>query len=192
MKRSIAALAALACVGVASAQSSVSGSQATGAAYNSGISLANYFGGSTIPAATTSAQKVDHSGLPANVQLTAIAPPPSPRTCADTGFAGGGGNKSGGLTLAFGTGAEEGCDVGRDIEMVAWAFKLPVDSVEYKFAIQRLCSKKTIKASMDAAGEGRRCETAEQRQQRAEAVLSDRPQVALSSDPLIRARQLGQ
>lgn len=193
MQKIIIAAALCAVSFAAAAQPVTAGSESLSlaGANNQGVRVENQF--NTAAPSPMTHGVIDNKGIPANVQLTAIAPPPSPRTCADTGFSGGGGNKSGGITVAFGTGAEEGCDVGRDIEMVAWAFKLPPESVEYRFAIQRLCSKKSIRKSMEDAGEGARCQTAEQRQQRAEAILNDRPQVAqLSSDPLIRARQLGQ
>lgn len=192
MKRTIAAFAALALVGVASAQSSISGSQATGAAINSGVSMSNYFAGTSVPAFTGA--YVHQSGIPkpsANNQLTAIAPPPSPKTCADTGVSVGGGGRGGSALLAFGTGAEEGCDLVRDLEIVDWVLKLP-EGTTRSIALQRICDKKTIKTALTNAGQAKLCETTEQRQQRAEAILSDQPQVALSSDPLIRARQLGQ
>ncbi len=186
----------LAALGAASslafAQSSVSGSNATGAAFNQGVSMSNYFAGSNIPAFTGAF--VQQSGIPkpsANVQITSIAPPPSPKTCADTGVSGGVGGREGLLSFAFGTGAEEGCDTVRDMEIVHWLLSLPEGDTK-TILTMRACKKKTIKASFADAGFASKCDTAEQRQQRAEAVLNDRPQVVLSSDPLIRARQLGQ
>lgn len=146
-------------------------SQAQAGAINSGVTVENQFH-TTQPAAT--AAFVQQSGLPqpaANVQLTTIAPPPSPRTCADTGISAGGGGRSGGISLAFGTGAEVGCDTARDLEMIDWVIRLPEASLQYRVAIQRLCKKPEVQQAFVDAGEGRRCETAEARERRAAAIL---------------------
>ncbi len=192
MKKTLLLAALCAASSLAFAQSSVSGSNATGAAFNQGVTMSNYFAGTSVPAFTGSF--IQQSGIPkpsANVQITSIAPPPSPKTCADTGVSGGVGGRDGLLSLAFGTGAEEGCDTVRDLEVVEWLLKLP-EGTTRDVAMMRACKKKTIRVAFADAGHASMCETAEQKRARAEAVLNDRSQVALSSDPLIRARQLGQ
>lgn len=189
MKKTIIAAAALCAAVTAFADTSAtSGSTATGAAVNAGVNT-NIGFNTTTPAYT--ATDVRYSGLEkpsANVQLTAIAPPPSPRTCADTGMSLGGGGRGGSAIVAFGTGAEEGCDVGRDVEIVDWVLKLPPESVQYKVAIARICVKKEIRASFEAAGEAARCQTAAQRESlRAQKALNGGAAPVASADPYIAA-----
>lgn len=184
MKKIIIALALAAALPAIAESSATSGSTATGAAVNAGVST-NIGFNSTAPAYT--ATDVRYSGLEkpsANNQLTAIAPPPSPRTCADTGMSIGGGGRAGSAIVAFGTGAEEGCDTGRDIEIVDWVLKLPVDSVQYKVAIARICVKKEIKQAFEDAGERARCQTSKERAQQA---LSGASAPVASADPYIAA-----
>ena len=185
MKKLVLLAALSAASSLAFAQSSVSGSQATGAAINSGVSMSNYFAGSTVPAVTSAF--VQQNGIPkpsANVQITSIAPPPSPKTCADTGISGGVGGRDGLLSLAFGTGAEEGCDTVRDLEVVYWLLDLP-EGTKKDVAMMRACKKKTIKAAFTDAGHATMCDTAEQRRQRAEAILNNRPvSTAPSAQPM--------
>ena len=184
-------LVLLAALGAASslvfAQSSISGSQATGAALNQGVNLTsqNYFAGTSVPAFTGGF--IYQGGIPkpsANVQITSIAPPPSPKTCADTGISGGVGGRDGLLSLAFGTGAEDGCDTVRDLEVVDWLLNLP-EGTKKDVAMMRACKKKSIRTAFADAGHATMCDTAEQRQQRAEATLNNRPvSAAPSAQPM--------
>lgn len=186
MNKILVALALCAALPALADTSANSASTATGAAVNAGVQMTNNF---AAPAAASpyTAADVRYSGLEkpsANNQLTAIAPPPSPRTCADTGMSVGGGGRAGSAILAIGTGAEEGCDTGRDVEIVDWVLKLPPESLQYKVAIARICVKKEIKKAFEDAGEAARCQTSSQR---AQAALEARPAARASADPYIAA-----
>lgn len=143
MKRTIAALAALAVVGVASAQSSVMGTNTLGqtsssGAYNAGVNVNSF--SSPFTFGNTQWHTNQAAAVPA-----AFATPAVLGTCATAGWGVAAQAVGGGLSVAGKGGVDAGCDLQRDLQLMA-GYGATKDEI-----LKRMCAKAEIADAMKSS-----------------------------------------